>query len=425
MVDTPRPPPHPVPLGALVVGMAAIPGLLFSVFLTVIKLLSDSHCAVSVLSACSTSCAEALKSPLSTLFHAPISIYSTSFFLVLLGFAVAILWRPSAILAVARPILLVFAAAGVLAIAVLAAYSAFALGGPCQYCIIIYGLTLTAALGVSLIHSEGYRPSLRALVDRRLLTSSATQIAVLGFLAATTVQMVAYRSKASTIVFTESCIVHHDLPFTPFTTPTTSPPRATVGIVLDLACPHCRTDYATWRAYASAHPDIRLAVYHFPRQSPCSSTRFNAHTEQNDACLAARAAVCVERERPGAGMAMIDQLFTLQDNPAPFFSDVTVGEAARAASLADIPADLNAPAALEHPFYRCLYDPASLDLLHDHVAFADDLDVRDTPATYILFNDPDGAPSPAMIYIRGGKDYRDPGQALEDAKTALENNAAP
>jgi len=148
--------------------MAAIPGLLFSVFLTVIKLLSDSHCAVSVLSACSTSCAEALKSPLSTLFHAPISIYSTSFFLVLLGFAIAILWRPSAILAVARPILLVFAAAGVLAIAVLAAYSAFALGGPCQYCIIIYGLTLTAALGVSLIHSEGYRPSLRALTDRRL-----------------------------------------------------------------------------------------------------------------------------------------------------------------------------------------------------------------------------------------------------------------
>ncbi|HRI09053.1 MAG TPA: vitamin K epoxide reductase family protein [Nannocystaceae bacterium] len=420
MVDSQRRHPHPIPLGALVVGLAAIPGIIFSVFLTVIKLLSDSHCAVSILSACSTSCAEALKSPLSTLFHAPISIYSTSYFLVLLGFVVAILWRPSPFIAVARPLLLVFAAAGVLAIAVLAAYSALVLGGPCQYCIIIYGLTLTAALGVSLLHSDGYRPSLRALTDRRLLTSSATQIAVLGFLAATTVQMVAYRSKGSEIVFTESCVVRHGLPATPFTTPTAGPPRATVAIVLDLACPHCRTDYATWRAYASTHPDIRLAVYHFPRHSPCASTRFNAHAEQNNACLGARAAVCVERLRPGAGVAMIDQLFALQDGPTPYFSDVTVGEVARAAGLADIPADLSAPDALEHPFYRCLDAPESLDLIHEHVSFAEDSDVGAPPATFIHFTGPDGVPSSPMIRVRGGKNYRDPGKALEDAKNELQ-----
>ena len=406
--------------------MAAVPGLLLSIFLTIVKFRSSFRCDFALLSACSTSCSDVLTSGLSTLLGAPISIYSTAYFLVLLGFSLAILAQPTSFLAVARPILLVFGVAGLLAIAVLAGYATFVVGGLCLYCLAIYGLTIVAALGISLLHTDGYRSSLRALADRRLLTSSAPLIATLGFLAAVSVQLAGYRTMAASLTFGERCLVTGRLPETPLVTAQEDAPRVQVAIFVDLACPHCREDYATWSDYASTNPGVQLAIYHYARGGDCipaESIKLNANAEDKDSCLAARATICADKLLPGAGLAMLGPLFDHQESPSPRFSLEVVAAIARSAGI-DVPADMSDPKTEDDPFIKCLDEPESLDPILEHATFAIAHNIVETPATYLLFFDEDGAPLPTMIQILGAKHYPNLSQILDEAHRRVLGNEA-
>ncbi|MCB9567307.1 MAG: hypothetical protein H6710_08900 [Myxococcales bacterium] len=186
--------------------MAAAAGVLFSAFLTVVKFKSSYHCDFAHLSACSDTCSRVLTSDYSTLFGAPLSIYSAAYFLVVLGLALALLWRPTLFAAVARPPLLVFAALGLAIVGVLATYAFAVVGGLCNYCMIIYGLTLTAAIGVSLMQTSGYRASFRAFFTGRTLKSTTFQMAVLTLMAATSVQMLVYRRNARSAAADPRCV---------------------------------------------------------------------------------------------------------------------------------------------------------------------------------------------------------------------------
>lgn len=419
MVDVISRSSHPVARGAFFIALAAAPGLLFSVFLTVIKFRSSFRCDVSLLSACSSACSEVMNSELATLLGAPISIFSTAYFLVLLGLALAILNQPAAFLAVARPLLLLFAAAGLAVVVILFSYAHFVVGGLCQYCLVIYGLTLSAALGVSLLHTDGYRPSLRALRERRFFTASATQIAVLGLMAAISVQMVWYRTRAVSLTFDERCMISGHLPETPLLTTPAERPRLKIAIFVDLACPHCRDDYALWRRHADASSNIQLAIYYYTRGGDCipaDHVKLNSNAESNLSCDAARATLCAEQRLPGAGLAMIPHLFALQDATSPYFTLERLVEAASAAGLSDLPSDLNDRAAQEHPFLLCLEDPTTLDPIHQHAAFAIAKDVLDTPTTFLIFYDDDGQPLPTIIQISGAKGYIDLDATLEQAR---------
>lgn len=415
--------PHPVSTGAMIVAMGALPGALFSVFLTLVKFRSAYRCDFGLLTACTTDCSAVLTSPLSIVLGAPLSVYSTAYFLAVLGLAGALLWRPGPFLATARPLLFVFAWAGLAAIAGLAGYAFIVVGGFCQYCMVIYGLTSLVFLGVSLMHTQGHRQGLRSLFSRRLLQSSTLTITGLSFLALVSVQMVWYRVSAVELRIDAQCVVDRGhLPDTALQTPAPGKPRVKIALFVDLACHFCREEYEIWRAYTRTHPEeVQLAVFHYPRANECLSPLSpskNPNAEKNRSCSAARAVECVEAWQEGKGLEMIDALFQLQDQSAPFFTGERLAEEARRLGFPEIPEDLAAAGSLDAPFFRCINDPDSESLIRirEHARFGAEQQIVETPASLLIFFDQRGAPRPSMVRIRGAKEHGDPDATLRAAE---------
>ena len=89
------PPPQPKLrrefLGAYVIAVFAVPGALFSLFLTLLKFRNEFTCERVLLMTCSQGCDVALRDAWSTILGAPLTIYGAAFFLVALGVASCIL----------------------------------------------------------------------------------------------------------------------------------------------------------------------------------------------------------------------------------------------------------------------------------------------------------------------------------------------
>lgn len=410
--------------------MAAAAGVLFSAFLTVVKFKSSYHCDFAHLSACSDTCSRVLTSDYSTLFGAPLSIYSAAYFLVVLGLALALLWRPTLFAAVARPLLLVFAVLGLAIVGVLATYAFAVVGGLCNYCMIIYGLTLTAAIGVSLMQTSGYRASFRAFFTGRTLKSTTFQMAVLTLMAATSVQMLVYRRNARSAAADPRCVVLGHIPPTPLETAPPRTPRARIDLFVDLACRHCARVFADVDAYVADHPgQVQLGIYHFARTGECmpkGAEHFNGLSQDKDSCMAAKATLCAERLAPGAGLEMVRRLFALQALPDfSFADDRLLADAAQAAGVPDLPADLAAPDARDAPFFECIYRPpaALVDAILLHAQSAIHEQAFETP---IMFITPykDGHPYPGHYRIRGDKE-RSVEAMLSEAERALTSSTDP
>lgn len=418
--------PHPVSTGAMVVALAALPGALYSVFLTLVKFRSSYRCGFSLLSSCSSDCSAVLTSDWSMVLGAPISAYSTAYFLVLLGLAGALLWRPSAFMYTARPLLLLFGWAGLVSVAALAAYATLAVGGWCPYCAVIYALTLFAFLGVSLMHSQGHLEGVRSLLSLRMLQSSTLTITVLSFLALVSVETVWYRLAAADVAIDAECVVHREaLPETLLRTSAPAKPRAQVALFVDLSCPHCRREYEIWREYVQHSGDrVLLSIYHMARHGEClpgSSGSKNPSAEEHKSCKAARAVECVEGMHEGKGLLMIDKLFALQDGSKPFFSRNNLGNAARELGIEGIPSDLESPEAATSEFFVCLEDDSSAGMsrIRDHADFGAASGFVAPPAALLILYDADGAPRSQMVKIAGAKDHGDPGRLIDEAEAEL------
>lgn len=432
-VDAARRRPDPLATGAMYLILAGVPGVLLSAFLTVVKFRSLFRCDFALLAACSSDCSAVLSSNGSVLFGIPVSIYSTAYYLVLLGLATAVLTRPERTLPIARPLLLILAWAGLVASLVLAGYSALIVGGYCQYCMVIYGLNVTVFLATSLMHPEGPVQGLRALARRRVWQSTTTLIAGLSFLALVSVQMMWYRLSAVELHIERQCVVDRgQLPGTVLHTATPAKPWVQVALFVDFSCQFCRDEFRVWKDYVAQHQDtLSLAVFHYAREDRCIPDDFrslSSSAQQNHSCRAARAVECAELLQPGSGLSMIDALFALQLEGSPYFTAARVGEAAKRAGLADVPTDMESPATFKHPFYTCLDDDDSVEAhrIRSHAEFGRSQQLTETPATYLIFFDKNGHPRPSMVKIRGAKRYGDVEETLRQAEqrvieaTALE-----
>ncbi len=390
--------------------LLSVPGVLLSVFLTLIKFSSDYRCDTAMLSACSIGqifdCTYVLSSGPSILFKLPISAYSTGFYLAVLALAGTALWRPRLLSAV-RPLLLWLAWIGLLIVLGLAAYAGLVLREACIYCFLIYGLTVAIFLTTAAIHPQGHRAGLRALfVPWRPRQGGLLVLTGLAFVALVSVQMVLYRRGAAIPDFDAKCRVH-DTGF-PDTNLRTRPqgPRLTahVSLFVDFACPHCRDEFVAWHKFVTANPDAyALELYHFARTGECMASFKRGNSKQADlhySCLAARAAECAEKLRPGAGVPMVAALFDLQDRgKTPFFTEESIGEAASSVGIEGI-TDSNA-----HPFYACVNNDRKVTAhIARHTSFILGRGVFAPPVTFITSYDADGQALPDVAQVEGNKE---------------------
>ena len=189
-------------VGSASVWAFSLPGLVLSALLTVLRLRSDHRCDDTFLGACSgdgfLACSTVLGDAWATVLGLPLTVYASAFFLVTLALAAATLTSPGVLRPLVRPVMLVFAWAGLLVCLALALYAALGLGALCLYCLFLDGVGLGVFLAAVLMNRGRPLPvwPRRAQLGATLLVFA---LAALGFLTAVTAQralILHYRSAA-------------------------------------------------------------------------------------------------------------------------------------------------------------------------------------------------------------------------------------
>ncbi len=395
--------PHPVLTGAAMVCLLSFPGMLISIFLTVVKFRSAYRCDFSWFSACTgelAECGRVIASPLSMFGPLPVSAFSTAIFAVMFGLAIATLRAPSKMTPETRPLLLALASISLLAVIVLGGFATFVIGGYCSYCVVIYACSATLFLSVALLHPQGLGTGYRVLFSKRTLRSSTLLLSLLSLMALLSVQLWLYRTNATDISFGEECFVKGSQ--LPKTNIRIGPehPQAEIALFLDPSCMHCRSEFERYyKIVTSPETDkkynLRLSIFHLPLDGKClpeGKFRLRERSEavENGACQASTAVECAESLAPGTGIKLLAKLFTLQDESGRWFSLDRIGAAAQKIGLDS------------SLIKDCVDAPRSRAIFHQHAKFAFDNDLS-PPTTLFVFFDGE-RPRPTMVRDQGKKE---------------------
>jgi len=393
-------------LGALAIWSFSLPGLTFSILLTVLKFRSDHLCDASAFSACSSGffgCSTVFHDPLAKIWGLPLTIYSAAYYLVAATLAALLLLNPVRLRTMLRPILLLLTWAGIAIVLLLGGYAAFQLTTFCLYCAFLYLTNFGLLLAVTLMHPDGALAGLKPL--RRLSeTTVVLAVAVLGFVTAVMVQRTFYILALDADPHALGpCITRlNQLEPTAIALRPPGVPRLAVALFLDLDCPHCREDLKVWQEVVAAENEenagIELRIYQFPRDV-CDAT--GGKLDASGSCNAARALLCLTGGlgAPEMGLTRIDRLFALQDGPAPHFSNAHIAEVARSF---DLDADPERPVA-EDPLFACMQSQATSVTLHRHQRLAQGVAGLIAPPGALLIPLNAGQPTGRAMQIHGRK----------------------
>ncbi len=426
--------PSPELTAIALLWLMSLSGVLLSAFLTVAKFRSTFRCDESLLSACGTmfECGRVLTSSRSLLLGVPISIFSASYYAVLLGLATMVLLRPARNLTIVGALLSWLVLTGAAVVSYYAFTAIVSLRSSCGYCVAIYAIQLVLLLTVSLMHPGGYFASLVAVWAQLRARGGVALIAGLGFVALSSTQMVLYRNGSNSMRVDPRCVVQgRGLPETVLRTPATAP-EVEIGLFVDLACPSCRTEFLSWMDDAEASGGrYQVSVYHYAREGDCVPRNFSATSPDsvnNHSCDAAVAVECAaklvaEREPDGdrrpavaaaARLRVMGLVVDLPRKSEPHFAQMRLAEAARALGL-----EVDATDRAGDPFMRCLEDPASRESIREHARFGMTQNLLETPGIFLLFFD--GAiPSDRMLLFRGAKTFGDLDEAMRKFRHQLE-----
>ncbi len=211
-----------------------------------------------------------LSSEWSTVFtDVPISIVATAYYAVVLRLAGGVMWRARRFQAVARPLLLWLAWAGLIVVVLLFLYATLKVEGLCSYYVIVYGITAAVFLITWWMHPEGHRAGLRALFTGVRRRASTAGFAALTFVALVLTQTLAYRQQAASSGPKPSCVAAGRMPGTTLQTGPTAP-TGEIALFVNLACPPARGSSTAGCARVSERGvDYRVAIYHFPLEGEC------------------------------------------------------------------------------------------------------------------------------------------------------------
>lgn len=338
-------PPAIARLGAGAALLLSLCGIGVGLYLTTLKFRMTYTPCASDRGACAIggmTCEDALTSSWSLLFGLPISLWGSAFYLVTAVVAGGLLLRPDFLRGAARPLLLGLAGFDVAITAIYGTYAFAILKSPCPYCLSLYVISALLLMCALFAIHEAPRGLWRRLTTRRQADLlDAVFVASAVFIVAVGVQSVGYQVTRHFVDSQTGCPTPKaELPETTIITGAAEPVIG-VALFLDLTCPHCYNEFRNvGRAIRGKELDVatRVYVFHTPRVAcdndafPAGYPKLHADANNGGACLAAKAAECVEKLRPGAGFDMISALFALQADPdpdgGPLFSPVRVANKA-------------------------------------------------------------------------------------------------
>lgn len=388
-------PPAIARVGAGAAAVLSLAGAGVGLYLTVLKFRMTYTPCASTKGACAIggmSCEDALSSAWSTLFGLPISLWGTAFYVVTAMVAGGLLLRPGFLGGAARPLLLGLALFDVFVSVVYGTYAFAILKSPCPYCLSLYvisGLLLMCALFALHGAPRGLWKRLTARRQADLL--DAVFAACVVFVVGAGLQSVTYQTTRRFVDADTGCAKPtSSLPATTILAGAAEP-RAGVALFLDLTCPHCFNEFRNvGRALRGKELDIptRVYVFHTPRAAcdpdafPEGYPKHHADAFNGGACLAAKAAECVEKLRPGSGFDMISGLFALQADPdpngGPLFSPVRVANKA-----VDIGLEID-PDDPDNELFQCINtDTDALARITAHQKYAVEQDYK-VPTGYVF-----------------------------------------
>lgn len=395
MSSTP-PPPNPLArLGAASALLLSLLGAGVGAYLTLLKFRMNFTPCASNKGSCAIggmTCEDALQSPLSMLFGLPISLWGSAFYLVTAVVAGGLLLRRDFLRGAGRPILIALAIFDVLVSVVMGTYAFAVLAARCPYCLSLYVISALLLLSALFADSGTPRGRWRALTTRRqadLLDGAFVAAAI--FIVGVGGQSVAYQAARRFVDAQTGCAAPtRSLPATAIRAGAKQP-RVGVALFLDMTCPHCSAEFKNvGRALRSKDLDVPLEVqlFHTPRAAcdpdafPAGYPKQHADAFNGGACLAAKAAECVEKLRPGAGFDMVAGLFALQLDPdpkgGPTFSPERV-----AGKAVDVGLEID-PDDRDNELFACINsDSGGLKRITEHQRFAVDQDYK-VPTGYIF-----------------------------------------
>ncbi len=333
-------------LGAAFVLLVSLAGLGVSIYLTVLKFRMAYTPCLTARGGCNIgglTCEDALNSSWSMFLGLPISLWGAAFYLATAVAAAGLPRRAVSLGGAAPRLLMLLASMNVLVSVLLAIYAFGVLRSPCPYCISLYAvsaLLLVAALVVRRAHGrdDGDSPALVKMRQAALL-DAAFVVAVV-FVIAAGVQSVGYQFSRRLVDAQSGCPEPvKSLPPATIKAGSTTP-KAIVAMFIDMTCSHCKAEF---KIVLSALRDgqfpepTQVWIYHTPRQA-CDPDAFPAGYAKSDdnvrfdnACLAARAAECMEKLQPGAGIELIGGMYALHDDReanVPLFTAERIGNQA-------------------------------------------------------------------------------------------------
>ncbi|PCC71959.1 Uncharacterized membrane protein [Nannocystis exedens] len=369
-------------------------------------------------------CEDALSASWSIVGGLPISAWGSAAYLAVAVLAIGQLVRRGFLAGCAAALLGVLSLAVALVSLAYAVYAFAILRSPCPYCLSLYvvaALLLVSAAIVRRAADPREQFGLRAALRHRRASfiDAAFRLGMLLTIAAG-LQSLAYHGMRHTVTVRDGCPEQAEpSPPAPIRVGDADAP-VILAAYLDMSCSACKRKFkqlaGALRNNEFSRP-VQLWIYHAPRHAcdpaafPAGFARSDDRARDDNACLAARAAECMEKLQAGAGFRLIGGLFALQDDRQPgqpLFTAERVGNRA-----VDLGMEID-PDDRDNPLFRCIDDDRGvLATITAHQRHAEALALAVPAIAVHAARDGEVDPNRPPYWIFGNTPFDDLGMYIE------------
>lgn len=309
-------------------------------------------------------CEDALGAAWSIVGGLPISAWGTAAYACMVVLAIGQLVRRDFLGGCAAGLLWGMALLVALVSLVYAVYAFAILQSPCPFCLSLYVVTLLLLIFAAVVRRtadprEQFGLSIAFRHRRASLIDAGFRLGML-LTIASGVQSLAYHGMRHAVSVRDGCPEQAEpSPVAPIRLGPADAP-VILAAYLDMSCSACKRKFKqlahALRNHQFSRP-VQLWIYHAPRHAcdpvafPAGFVRTDDRARDDNACLAARAAECMEKLNPGAGFRLLGGLFALQDDRQagqPLFTAERVGNRAVDLGMEIDPDDRS------NPLFRCI-----------------------------------------------------------------------
>lgn len=361
------PRPAPSRLGAAFVLLVSLAGFGVSTYLTVLKFRMLYTPCLTARGGCNVggmTCEDALSSTWSTLLGLPISVWGAAFYVVTGVLALGLLRRPHFLGGAAPGLLFRLAVFGAVISGLFAIYAFGVLRSPCPFCLSLYAASGLLLAGTVFLRSTQRSTTTGSALTRLRQAATLDAMFMVGvvFVIATGLQSVGFQLSRRFVDAQSGCPEKIE-PLPPATIKIgSSDPKAIVALFIDMTCSHCKAEFKSvvnaLNGGQFAEP-TQLWIFHTPRQAcdpeafPTGYAKSDDNVRNDNACLAARAAECMEKLQPGAGIELIGGMYALHDTRAPNTPLFTAERIGNQAVELEMQIDPDDP---DNKLFRCIND---------------------------------------------------------------------